>query len=116
MGKYGLTPYYIEKFEAGLEYQDYVADKLRKSDPCIILAPYSSRKYQNEHGESASGIEIKYDMRMKETGNLYFEVSEKSNADLLEYTASGIMRNDNTWLYLIGDYDQAFLFSKSQLR
>ena len=111
-----MTDYYKEKLEAGLEYQDFVADKLRKDDPCIILGAYSSRKYQNERGESASGIEIKHDMRMKDTGNLYIEVAEKSNAALHDYTPSGIMRNDNTWLYLIGDYEQAFLFSKHQLK
>ena len=111
-----MTEYYKGKLEAGLIYQDFIADKLRKADPCIIIGAYSSRKYQNEYGESASGIEIKHDMRMKETGNLYIEVAEKSNADLANYTPSGIMRNDNTWLYLIGDYEQAFLFSKHQLK
>lgn len=111
-----MTEYYKEKLEAGLEYQDFIADQLRKADPCIILGAYSSRRWQNEHGESASGIEIKHDMKLKETGNLYIEVAEKSNASLREYTASGIMREDNTWLYLIGDFDQAFLFSKHQLK
>lgn len=116
MGKYGMTAYYKEKLEAGLEYQDFIADQLRKADPCIIIGAYSSRKYQNEHGESAAGIEIKYDMRFKDTGNLYVEVAEKSNAAIAEYTPSGIYRQDNTWLYLIGDYEQAFLFSKHQLQ
>lgn len=111
-----MTDYYKEKLEAGLEYQDFIADQLRKGEPCIILGAYSSRKWQNEHGESASGIEIKHDMKLKETGNLYIEVAEKSHPDMPEYTPSGIMRADNTWLYLIGDYDQAFLFSKHQLK
>ena len=116
MGKYGMTDEYKEKLEAGLEYQDFIADKLRKGEPSIILGAYSSRKYQNEHGESASGIEIKHDRMLKKTGNLYIETAEKSNAALLDYTPSGIMRDDNTWLYLIGDYEQAFLFSKKQLK
>jgi hypothetical protein len=116
MGEHGMTEYYKEKLEAGLIYQDFVADQLRKDDPCIIIGAYSSSKYQNEHGESMSGIEIKHDMLMKNTGNLYIEVAEKSNANLPDYTPSGIMRNDNTWLYLIGDYEQAFLFSKHQLK
>ena len=111
-----MTEYYREKLEAGLQYQDFVADQLRKADPCIILCAFSSQKYQNERGESASGIEIKHDMRMKDSGNLYIEVAEKSSPDVPDYTPSGIMRNDNTWLYLIGDYEQAFLFSKHQLK
>lgn len=111
-----MTEYYMEKLQQGLEYQDFIADYLRKSDPCIILGAYSSRKYQNERGESASGIEIKYDMQMHKTGNVYIEVAEKSNPSILDYMPSGIMRNDNTWLYLIGDYEQALLFSKNQLK
>ena len=35
-----MTEYYKEKLEAGLEYQDFIADQLRKSDPCIILGAY----------------------------------------------------------------------------
>lgn len=111
-----MTEYYKGKLEDALQYQDFIADKLRKADPCIILGAYSSRRWQNEHGESASGVEIKYDMKMAETGNLYIEVAEKSSPDKENYTASGIMRDDNTWLYLIGDYTQAFVFSKHQLK
>lgn len=109
-----MTEYYKGKLEAGLEYQDFVADELRKSG--IFLGAYSSRKWQNEKGESASGIEIKHDMRMHDTGNLYIEVAEKANPNNAEYVPSGIMRDDNTWLYLIGDYNEAFLFSKKQLQ
>lgn len=109
-----MTEYYKGKLEAGLEYQDFIADELRKDG--IILGAYSSRKWQNERGESMSGIEVKHDMLFSKTGNLYFEVSEKSNPDLANYTASGIMRDDNTWLYLIGDYNEAFLFAKVQLK
>ena len=111
-----MTEYYKGKMEAALEYQDFVADQLRKADPCIIIGPYSSRKWQIDHGESASGIEIKYDMKKAETGNLYIEVAEKSRPEMPDYTPSGIMRDDNSWLYLIGDYDEAYLFSKKQLQ
>ena len=111
-----MTEYYKDRLEKGLEYQDFVAEQLRKATPCIIIGAYSSRKYQNKYGESASGIEIKYDSKFGETGNLYIEVAEKSRADLPEYTPSGIMRADNTWLYLIGDYSRAFLFGKRQLQ
>lgn len=111
-----MTDYYKSKYQQGQEYQDFIADQLRKHDPCIIVSAYSSRKYQMEHGESSCGIEIKLDMRIKDTGNLYFEVAEKSNPSLLDYSPSGIMRDDNTWLYLIGDYDHAWIFSKNQLK
>ena len=111
-----MTEYYNEKLQAGLAYQDFIIDKLRKTDPCIIIPTYSSCRYQNEHGESACGVEIKHDMMLKKTGNLYIEVAEKSNPSIEEYTPSGIMRSDNTWLYIIGDYTQVFVFAKNQLK
>lgn len=110
-----MTEYYKDKLEKGLEYQDFVCDQLRIKEGWFIGC-YSSRKYQQEKGESMSGIEIKYDMRLSETGNVYIEVAEKSRPDLPEYTASGVFRKDNTWLYLIGDYRQAFIFGKSMMR
>jgi len=111
-----MTDNYREKFEAGLSFQDFIADQLRKSEPCIVLVSYSSQKYQNEHGENANGIEIKFDNKVNETGNLYFEVEEKTDPSIRNFTPSGIMRNDNTWLYLIGNYKRAWLFSKKQLQ
>lgn len=106
--------YYNEQLQMGLEYQDFVIEQLCKHG--IFIGSYSSRKYQNEKGESTSGIEIKYDGRMKETGNVYIEVMEKSDASIQNFTRSGIFRNDNTWLYLIGDYENAYMFSKRQLQ
>ncbi len=111
-----MNEYYSDKLKQGEEYQDFIVDYLRKNTPCIIMMNYTSRKYQYEHGESANGIEVKFDGRLCETKNLYIEVAEKSDPYLPNYTPSGIMRDDNTWLYLIGDYEQAFIFSKKQLR
>ena len=67
-------------------------------------------------GENKCGFEIKFDDKTKETGNVYIEVSEKSNPANPEYIASGIYRNDNTWLYIIGNYEKIFIFPKSYLR
>lgn len=112
-----MTEIYANNLQLGLEYQDFVFDQLRRRDDMpIFLGAYASRKYQNDKGESPSGLEIKYDRRFHETGNLYIEIAEKSDATLHEYTASGIMRDDNSWLYLIGDYDEAFIFPKNLLR
>lgn len=110
-----MTDYYKTKFEQGLEYQDFVCDQLRIREG-LFVGCYSSRKYQQEKGESVCGLEIKYDMRLSETGNVYIEVAEKSRPELPEYTASGVFRKDNTWLYLIGDYHQAFVFGKTLMR
>ncbi|MBQ1790376.1 MAG: hypothetical protein II008_09370 [Oscillospiraceae bacterium] len=109
-----MNDYYRQHLQMGLEYQDFVIDQLCKHG--IFIGAYSSRKYQLEKGESVSGIEIKYDGKMKGTGNLYIEVEEKSDEQVPNYSSSGIFRKDNTWLYLIGNYDEAFMFSKVQLQ
>ena len=112
-----MTEYYLEKLTLGLEYQDFVFGQLRKmSGMPIFLGAYASQKYQIEQGESLSGIEIKYDGKFKTTGNLYIEAEEKSRPEIDFFTPSGIMRDDNSWLYLIGDYEQAFIFDKNRLR
>ena len=61
------------------------------------------------------GAEIKNDERFRQTGNLYIEVAEKSNPDKLNYTPSGIMRADNSWLYVIGDIKTVWIFSTKYL-
>ena len=105
MGKYGMTEYYKDELEDALIYQDFVIDQLRKYDPCIIVPTYSSRKWQYDHGESASGIEIKHDKKFEQgSPNLYIEVKEKSDPAIADFTPSGIYRKDSTWLYLIGSY------------
>ena len=111
-----MTAYYDNRINAGEEYQDFICDQLRKANPPIIVQCYSSRRYQWERGESAQGIEIKFDDQSGHTPNLFIEYEEKTNKNNREYVPSGIMRKDNSWLYLIGNYIEAFLFSKEQLR
>jgi hypothetical protein len=109
-----MTFYYKEKLNQGLFYQDKVMEELYKHG--IPLISYSSKEYQNMIGENKAGIEIKNDSKFRETGNFYIEVAEKSNEINKEYFPSGIYRNDNTWLYIIGDTKGFFIFSKKQLR
>lgn len=112
-----MTDYYEECFQKGLEYQDFVLDQLRRMDGMpMFLGAYGSKKYQYAKGESPSGLEIKFDDKLKETNNLFIEVKEKTDATNENFVPSGIMRNDNSWLYLIGDYEQAFIFSRKVLR
>ena len=114
--------YYRTNFEEALEYQDWVCDQLRKTTPALIIGPYSSKKYQNKKGESFSGIEIKHDKRLagndndvKPTHNLYFEIAEKAHPSNPNFVDSGIYRKDNGWLFLIGNYEEIFLFCTKQL-
>jgi len=104
--------YYDEKFEQGLEYQDHVTELLYDNGMPIVA--YSSRKKQYL-GENKAGYEIKLDNNIKKTGNIYIEFAEKSNENNANFVASGIFRDDNTWLYIIGDYEKTYIFGKKQL-
>lgn len=101
-------------FEEALEFQDFVADVLRK-ELGIVITNYASRKYQFNVGENRQGIEIKLDTNILKTGNVSIEIGEKSRKDLSDYTPSGILRNDNSWLYIQGNYDIIFIFAKKIL-
>lgn len=101
-------------FQEGLEFQDFVCSRLAKQG--IILQNFSSKKYQIDIGENLQGFEIKLDSQCTKYGRLSIEVAEKSRDDgLLSWSDSGIMRNDNSWLYIQGNYEVLFVFSKSWL-
>ena len=108
-----VNNYYNEMLQKGLHYQDFVVEELYKIGLPIIS--YSSKQFQNMIGENKAGLEIKLDQNFRKTGNLYIEYAEKTNKDNTNFVNSGILRSDNTWLYLIGDYDTIFIFSKKQL-
>lgn len=102
-----------EDIESGLQYQDFIAIQLLQKLGWT-LNQFASRKYQIEHGESISRIEIKNDNKMQETKNIYVELAEKTvNGNFI---ASGITRQDNTLFWLIGDYNVAYVFVKKQLK
>ena len=101
-------------FEEALEFQDFVADVLRK-ELGLVITNYTSRKWQFNVGENRQGIEIKLDTNILKTGNVSIEIGEKSRKELKEYTPSGILRNDNSWLYIQGNYDVVFIFAKRVL-
>lgn len=108
-----MNRYYKEKLEQGLTYQDFVVEKLYEIG--LPLISYSSKKYQALIGENKIGIEIKNDDKFAETGNFYIETAEKSDANNLNWIPSGIYRNDNSWLYILGNYNEIYIFSKKQL-
>jgi len=109
-----MTEYYKEMMQKGFEFQDFIADKLIESLG-ISLTSYSSKKHQEKKGENRQGLEIKFDDKYKTTGNIYIETAEKSNENNPNFVSSGIYRSDNTWLYLIGNYKEVFIFSKKHL-
>jgi len=107
--------YRTNKIESGLLYQDFVVD-------CcwtllgLAIVQYASRTYQYNVGETRTGAEIKHDEKFASTGNLWIEVGEKARPREGDYFPSGIRRGDNSWLYIIGDYNTVFLFPVTLLR
>mgnify|MGYP001590487750 CR=1 FL=1 len=106
--------YYAQKLEEGLQFQDVVTQALYMRG--IVVVGYASRRFQNTHGENMLGAEIKRDGEFRKTGNLYIEVAEKSHPDRPNFVPSGIMREDNSWLFVIGDERTVWIFSTKYLR
>lgn len=65
-------------------------------------------------GENKLGIEIKNDKIVKNTGNIYIEYQERhTQVDI--WTNSGILKEDNSKYWLIGDFDNYYIISKETL-
>lgn len=106
--------YYHDKLQQGLEFQDVATAALYQRG--IVVVGYASRRFQNERGENMLGAEIKRDGKFRQTGNLYIETAEKAHPDNPHYVPAGIRREDNSWLYVIGDEQTLFIFSTKYLR
>lgn len=106
--------YYDDKLREGLEFQDIVTQALYQRG--IVVVGYASRRFQNSHGENMLGAEIKRDGKFRDTGNIYLEVAEKAHPDNPNYVPSGIMRDDNSWLFVIGDETTIYIFSLKYLK
>lgn len=103
-----------DSLERGLSFQDFVCIQLMKRN--IVLQNIGSRRFQIEVGENLQGFEIKLDSGCTKFGHLSIEVAEKSSRDRLWWTPSGIMRDDNSILYIQGNYDAFWVFAKNWLR
>ena len=109
-----MNSYYADKLKEGQEFEDFVQDALAARG--IFLGNYTSQKYQIEKGENMLGMEIKRDGRFRDTGNFYIETAEKTHKDKPNWTPSGIMRDDNSWLFCIGDEKGFCVFDKKLIR
>jgi hypothetical protein len=106
--------YYTDKLAEGQKFEEYI--KKVFFERFTIYLDFTGKENQIKIGETLQGIEVKFDNKYKETGNVYIEVAEKTNPDNPEYVKSGIYREDNTWLYVIGDYQTLYMFSKKHLK
>lgn len=100
-------PRYDSNLEAGHVFEDFVGQQLLLEGICLVR--YRSIRYQCDVGENAFGMEIKHDMLLHETNNLFIEYEERP-VKSAEWKPAGILRNDNAWLYAIGDYTRIFIF------
>ena len=75
---------------------------------------YYGKDEQYYKGESELGIEIKRDIKASETGNLYIEYEERLR-NRGQWVKSGILKDDNTKYFIIGDIGQYWILSKEQL-
>ena len=114
VARYDNDDYYNTQLQVGLEFQDLLTRELYLRG--IVVVGFSSRKYQNQVGENMLGAEIKRDGNFRKTGNLYIEVAEKAHPKNKTYVPSGVMREDNSWLFVIGDERSAYIFPTKYLR
>ena len=101
-----------EKLAKAEIYQDVVMVELYKRG--IVLNAFTSYHFQVKSGENMMGVEIKRDNLWRKSGNFYIETAEKHNVNG-NFVPSGIMRQDNTWLYVIGDERTFYVLPKKAL-
>lgn len=109
-----MTAEYERKLALGQAYEQFIVDKWLRFFP-FPLNMHNGR-YEQLKGENKEGVEIKLDLIYKRTERLYIELEEKSDADNERMIRSGIWRNDNTEQFLIGDYEDAYIFDVLVLR
>ena len=105
--------YYDARLVEGLQYQDWITQLMLRRRGLAILQ-CSSKAYQLALGESFTGIEVKYDSIVSSSNKLWIELYERSSDDRA-WVPSGILRRDNTWGWIQGDYRQVYFFAKKDL-
>jgi hypothetical protein len=128
MGESGMNEDYRKRFEMGDKYEDFVYPILCK-EWGVNITPHKTKNEQLR-GENSFGVEIKYDSKSTTSPNIFIEYAEcreiitekngKREIELTEFKPSGIYRGDyyrdNSWLYLIGNYDIFYIFLKKRLK
>lgn len=105
---------YRDNLREAADFQDFVTDTLMHCKK-VLIGVYQSRHYQFAHGESFTGVEIKFDRKFRLTGNLYIETSERHSAEA-EWKDAGIYHKADPWLIVIGDYREFWAIATQTLR
>jgi hypothetical protein len=116
---------YKKRFDMGDKYEDFVYPIFCK-EWGVSIVPNKTQETQWNVGENSFGVEIKYDSRSTTSPNLFIEHEEcheiitikdgKKEIELTEFKKSGIYRIDNSYLYLIGNYNIFYIFLKKRLK
>ena len=95
-------------------YEDFVYSLLQRR--CgLTVVNYRSAEWQGRVGENSGGIEIKFNKKYDETGNLWIEFYRKSTSSQADYTGSSLVKYQTCWLFVTGTYKTVFVFTKSRL-
>lgn len=101
---------FFEKLQKGCRFEEYVSSEF-KNYGVELGMQYNEYQW---HGENLFGLEIKNDEVFKETGNLYIEYYERHDVSK-SWNKTGILKEDNTKVFLIGTYDNYFIVLKDVL-
>lgn len=83
---------------------------------CWKLTPVDSSKLQQTQlCDTQEGFEFKWDKKFEDTGNFWIEIEEKHHPDQEKYIPSGILRDDNTVFYCIGNFNILYFVPKRTL-
>ena len=93
--------------DVGKLYEKYLADKLG-------MRLNNNKRWQLDYGDTWCKTEIKYDRRLHQTGNLYFEF-EECRIPGSSMVSAGVMKQGYK-RYAIGDCSRAMLFRGDILR
>jgi len=108
----GKEDYFIKSLEMSHKFEIFIECEFALQGVDIQL--YHGKNEQYEEGECAAGIEIKNDALIKKTGNVYIEFNERRKNDG-QWVNSGILKNDNSRYFLIGDYDAYYILKRETL-
>lgn len=99
--KQSFDEYYQKCLFRGELFQDFAVDALHRLLNLGIYV-YESKKFQISKGESVQGFEFKYDSYFHTSKRLWIELQERKYT-WNPYVPGGILKENNTWMYCIGD-------------
>ncbi len=105
--------YYIKQLNASHRFEVYIDDLFRRHGYDIGL--FYGKDQQYHQGETKAGIEIKCDMQLQKTGNVYIEYQERMTK-AGEWVDSGILKPDQTKYFLIGTMEEFFILPREKLQ